>query len=68
MNGLTLGQKVKLARTALQLRQIDLASKASVSLNDIGNLEKDRFLIVRPFKIKAILGVLNLLESDDAEV
>jgi len=68
MNGLTLCQKVKLVRTAKQLRQIDLASKAGVSVNDIGNLEKDRILILRPFKIKAVLRVLDLLEADDVEV
>lgn len=56
----TEGQKAKLARIAKGLRQVDVASKARVTVTDVVYLEKGRFL--RPTikeKIIAVLGITN---------
>jgi transcriptional regulator with XRE-family HTH domain len=66
MNNLSLGQKVRLARLALHLRQIDVASKACVSACDVTNIEKDRLGIVPVFKREAILKVLGLSDENEA--
>jgi transcriptional regulator with XRE-family HTH domain len=63
LSNMTPGQKARLARLALNWRQVDLASKASVSVEDIITLEKDRFLL--PTRRKRILAVLGLLDNDN---
>ncbi len=59
LTNLTLGQKVRHVRLSRGLRQIDLASRAGVSVEEIITLEKDRFLL--PTRCKQILHVLGLL-------
>lgn len=60
VNHITLGEKVKLSRVALHLRQVDLASKAGCCMRDISNIEHDRILIVRISTVKKILDVLGI--------
>lgn len=64
--GLSLGQKVKLRRLARELRQVDLASQARVTLADITTLEHDRYLALsRKERILAILGLDGEEPADD---
>lgn len=63
LDGLTLGQKVKLTRLSKGLRQIDVASQATVQPIDICRLEKDRH--VRPTHLKRILAVLGMGDEND---
>jgi transcriptional regulator with XRE-family HTH domain len=60
VNGISLGEKVKLSRVALHWRQIDLASKAGCCVRDIANVEHDRILIVRVSTVKRILETLGI--------
>jgi transcriptional regulator with XRE-family HTH domain len=60
INGVTLGEKIKLTRIAMHLRQLDLASQARCNLKDIQNCERDRFILVYKSKIRAILGILSI--------
>ena len=60
LNGVTLGEKLKLTRIAMHLRQLDVASHAHCNLKDVQNCEKDRFSIVYKSKVRAILGVLGI--------
>jgi hypothetical protein len=60
LNGVTLGEKLKLTRIAMHLRQLDVASQAHCNLKDVQNCEKDRFVIVYKSKVRAILAVLNI--------
>jgi transcriptional regulator with XRE-family HTH domain len=54
----TSGERAKLARIAKRLRQVDVASLGKVTVSDVVNLEKDRYL---PAARKAkILKVLEL--------
>lgn len=61
----TLGEKARLARLALHLRQIDVASKTGVNTSDVINLEKGRMRILPQYKIDAILKLLGI--GDDSE-
>ena len=60
LHGVTMGEKLKLTRIALHMRQLDLASAAKCNLKDVQNIEKDRFVLVYKSKIRAILTVLNI--------
>lgn len=56
----SLGQQVRLTRLAQGLRQIDLASKAGVTVQEVIRLEKDSFVLLTQRKrILAILGLLD---------
>jgi len=61
--GLTEGEKARLTRLTLGLRQVDLASKAKVNVGDITALEKNRYL---PKKRKH--RILEVLGLDDGQV
>lgn len=52
------GTKAKLARVALNLRQVDIACKANVSVEDVVCLEKDR--IMPPGKARKIFSALGI--------
>lgn len=52
----SLGQKVKLARIAARLRQVDIASRANCTVADVAYLEHDRF--IRPSVRDRILAAL----------
>lgn len=55
---MTEGQRVKLARIARGLRQVDVASQAKVAVCDVVCLEKDRYLLrKRKEKILKVLGL-----------
>jgi len=54
------GQRIRLTRLAQNLRQVDVASLAGVTVSDVVNIEKDRFLpMVRREKILDVLGLNN---------
>ena len=54
------GQRIRLTRLAKNLRQVDVASLARVTVSDVVNIEKDRFLpMVRRDKILDVLGLNN---------
>lgn len=54
------GQRVKLARVARGLRQVDIASQARCTVADVVCLEKDRYLPrMRKEKILEVLGLLD---------
>ena len=54
------GQRIRLTRLAQNLRQVDVASLARVTVGDVVNVEKDRYLpIVRRERILDILGLNN---------
>ena len=59
------GQKVRLARLAKGLRQIDVASMANVNTIDVTRLEKARYLL--PTRRKRILAVLGLDDDDESD-
>ena len=61
LTNLTEGQKVRHLRLAKGLRQVDLASKAGVSVEEVIGLEKDRYLL--PTRRKRILIALGLWEG-----
>jgi transcriptional regulator with XRE-family HTH domain len=65
VNNISLGEKVKISRIALHLRQVDLASRAGCCMRDISNIEHDRILLVRISTVKRILNVLGI-EADGA--
>ena len=58
LDDLTTGRRIRLARVALGLRQVDIAARAGVSPVDISNIELDR--PIKRWKVKAILTVLGL--------
>jgi transcriptional regulator with XRE-family HTH domain len=58
ISDLTLGRKVRLARIAKGLRQIDLASMTRLQVLDVSNVEMDRS--VHLWKLKRILRTLEL--------
>lgn len=62
----TIGEKARLARLAMHLRQIDVASRTGVNTSDVINLEKGRIHIIPQYKIDAILNLLGI--SDESEV
>lgn len=63
LTGVSLGQQAKLARVAQGLRQIDVASKAGVTVQEVIRLEKDSYVL--PTRLQKILVVLGLSNNDD---
>lgn len=64
--GLTLGRKIRLARIAKGLRQLDVASQTGLNPVDISNVELDRS--IRRWKVHRILEAVGLTEGVDAIV
>ena len=64
-NGITEAEKVRLARLARGLRQVDVCCMAQVNIVEIVALEKGRF--IREKRKNQILRVLGLLDDDQAE-
>jgi len=62
-SGLSEGERIRLARLAKWLRQVDVASLAGVSLVEVTNAEKDRY--VTPERKARILKLLGLLDNDN---
>ena len=58
LEDLTLGRRVRLARVAKGLRQLDLASITGLNPSDITNIELDRS--VYPWKMNRVLKALEL--------
>lgn len=63
VNCQTLGEKVKIARTAKRLRQIDVASQTGVNVSDVINLEKNRVRIIAKYKVELILKLLGIVDG-----
>jgi hypothetical protein len=61
--GLTEGGRARLARLAKWYRQIDVASLAGVTVEEVTNVEKDRY--VTPERKCRILRVVGLLDEGD---
>lgn len=62
----TLGQRARVARMLLNKRQVDIASAASVTVQEVSRLEKDAF--VTPSRKKRILKILGMFdENEDVE-
>lgn len=61
-SGLSEGERIRLARLAKWYRQIDVASLAGVTLEEVTNAEKDRY--VTPERKAKILKVVELLDND----
>lgn len=59
--GLTFGERVWLTRLHLKLRQLDVASQAGVTTQEVIRLEKDAFVL--PARRKRILEVLGFSED-----
>jgi transcriptional regulator with XRE-family HTH domain len=62
--GLTFGERIRLTRLHLKLRQLDVASKANVTVQEIIRLEKDSYVL--PTRRRRILEVLGLTEEPEA--
>jgi transcriptional regulator with XRE-family HTH domain len=62
--GLTFGERVRFTRLKLKLRQLDVASQANVTTQEVIRLEKDSFVL--PTRRKRILTVLGLLDEGAA--
>ena len=60
-SGLSEGAKIRLARLAKWLRQVDVASLAGVSLVEVTNAEKGRY--VTPERKDRIIKVVGLLDE-----
>lgn len=58
VSGLSDGERIRLARLQRYLRQVDVASLAGVSLSEVTNAEKDRY--VTPERKARILKLLGL--------
>lgn len=61
LDNLTFGRRVRLARIAKGLRQIDVASVTGLTPADVCNIERDR--PVHRWKMKRILAALDLETS-----
>ena len=61
-SGLSEGERIRLARLAGWLRQVDVASLAGVSLVEVTNAEKNRY--VTPERKDRILKVVGLMDND----
>lgn len=59
--GLTFGERVRLTRLQLKLRQLDVASKAGVNTQEVIRLEKDSYVL--PTHRKQILAVLGIEDN-----
>ena len=62
-SGLSEGERIRLARLAKWLRQIDVASQAGVTVGEVCNVEKDRY--VTPERKVRILKLLGLLDNEN---
>lgn len=63
--GLTFGERVRLIRLHLKLRQLDVASQAGVTIQEVIRLEKDSFVLpTRRKRILAVLGMDNESENE----
>lgn len=62
-SGLTEGERIRLARLQKWMRQIDVASLASVTVAEVTSAEKDRY--VTPERKDRILEVVGLLDADN---
>jgi transcriptional regulator with XRE-family HTH domain len=60
-SGLTEGERIRLARLSKWLRQVDVASMADVSLCEVTNAEKGRW--VDPERKERILKIVGLLDE-----
>lgn len=58
LEDLTLGRRVRLARVAKGLRQLDLASITGLNPSDITNIELDRLVYL--WKLNRVLKALEL--------
>ncbi len=63
-SGLSEGGRIRLARLAKWLRQVDVASLAGVSLVEVTNAEKDRY--VTPERKERILKLLGLDNDNES--
>jgi transcriptional regulator with XRE-family HTH domain len=63
LTGVSPGQQAKLARIAKGLRQIDVASQAGVTTQEVIRLEKDSYVL--PTRRQKILAVLGLVDNDN---
>ena len=61
--GLTFGERVRFTRLQLKLRQLDVASRAGVTTQEVIRLEKDAFVL--PTRRNKMLAVLGLLDNDN---
>ncbi len=61
-SNITPGEQARLTRLAKRLRQIDVASQAGVTVQEVIRLEKDSY--VAPSHLRRILAVLGLLEDE----
>ncbi|MFC1964493.1 hypothetical protein ACFLWG_00595 [Chloroflexota bacterium] len=62
-SGLSEGERIRLTRLSRWLRQVDVASMAGVSLCEVTNAEKNRWVDLE--RKARILKLLGLLESED---
>ena len=62
-SGLTEGEWIRLTRLQTWLRQIDVASLAGVTVAEVTNTEKDRY--VTPERKDRILKVVGLLDNEN---
>lgn len=62
-SGLTEGERIRLTRLQKWMRQIDVASLASVTVAEVTSAEKDRY--VTPERKDRILEVVGLLDADN---
>jgi transcriptional regulator with XRE-family HTH domain len=60
--GLTFGEIARLTRLKLKLRQIDVASRAYVTVQEVIRLEKDSYVL--PKRRERILAILGLGKED----
>ena len=63
LTGITFGERVRLTRLHLNLRQLDVASQAGVTTQEVIRLEKDSFVL--PTRRKRILDVLGLNDGHE---
>lgn len=65
VSGLSEGERIRLARLQKWLRQIDVASLAGVTVAEVTNAEKDRYVTLE--RKDRILKVVGLLENENEE-
>ena len=63
-SGLSEGERIRLARLTKWYRQVDVACLAGITIEEVTNAEKDRY--VEPERKARILKVVGLLESEGA--
>lgn len=62
LSGISEGEQIRLARLAKWYRQIDVASLAGVTVEEVTNVEKGRY--VSPGRKSRILKVVGLLDLE----